>query len=58
MRRTVRYPIIGALLAQGAPAGLLLLHWITRGSGPIVSWAGRELRSGALEYAYLALTTP
>jgi len=58
MRRSIRYPAVGAFLAMGAPAGLLLLHALTRGAGPIASWVAHELRSGAADYAYLALATP
>ena len=57
--RRISYPIAGALLALGAPGGLLLLRWLAAGAIPseLFRWLWAELARDAVTYAYLALST-
>lgn len=57
MRRRIRYLINGVLLALGAPAGLLLLHALTRGGSPTPTWVLHELHENAADYTYLTFST-
>ena len=54
-RRTA-YPILGAVLAVGAPAGLLLVRFVSGGGGSF-SWITREIANAPLTYAYVAVST-
>lgn len=54
-RRTA-YALLGAALAVGAPAGLLLVRFVSSG-GNAFSWVEREITGEFLTYAYVALST-
>jgi diguanylate cyclase (GGDEF)-like protein len=51
------YPVLGFLLALGAPAGLLLFQGLAEGSLLSGEWMRNELESRALTYGYLAVST-
>lgn len=51
------YPAVGAVLAQGAPIGLLLLRWAVLTESVPFAWFGDELASDQMTYAYLAIST-
>lgn len=57
MRRRIRYLITGVFLALGAPAGLLLLHGLTRQGSPTPSWVLYEVQENLADYTYLTLST-
>jgi diguanylate cyclase (GGDEF)-like protein len=51
------YPAIGALLALGAPLGLLLTRSILYGWPPTLRWVAWDLESQAVAYAYSCFST-
>jgi diguanylate cyclase (GGDEF)-like protein len=51
------YPVLGFLLALGAPAGLLLFQGIAEGGLLSWEWIGAELRTRALTYGYVGVST-
>jgi diguanylate cyclase (GGDEF)-like protein len=51
------YPVLGFLLALGAPAGLLLFQGLAEGGLGSWDWIREELRSRALTYGYLTVST-
>lgn len=51
------YPILGFLLALGAPAGLLLFQGIAEGGALSWDWVREELQSRALTYGYVGIST-
>ena len=51
------YPVLGFLLALGAPAGLLLFQGLAEGGLWSWDWILRELQTRALTYGYLAVST-
>jgi diguanylate cyclase (GGDEF)-like protein len=51
------YPVLGFLLALGAPAGLLLFQGLAEGGLGSWSWIRAELQTRALTYGYLAVST-
>jgi diguanylate cyclase (GGDEF)-like protein len=51
------YPILGFVLALGAPLGLLALEGLADGGLWSWDWIREELRSRALTYGYLTLST-
>jgi len=56
MSRRALYSAAGALLALGAPAGLLLLAAVRAGQASW-AWLGREVAANALVYAYVTVGT-
>jgi hypothetical protein len=54
--RRIVYALLGAALAAGAPAGLLLVRFAS-GGGDSFSWMGREIASEPLTYVYVAVST-
>lgn len=56
-RRSWTYPLLGALLALGAPLGFLMLRGLVHGQRPSFSWALSELDSEPLVYSYLLFST-
>ena len=55
--RGIVYPLIGFLLAQGAPLGLLVTHAHEDGVWPVWQWLVYELRADQLAYCYRTLFT-
>ena len=51
------YPVLGFLLALGAPAGLLLFQGLAEGGLGSWDWIREELQTRALTYGYLAVST-
>ena len=51
------YPVLGFVLALGAPAGLLLFQGLAEGGLGSWEWIQNELRTRALTYGYLAVST-
>ncbi len=51
------YPVLGFVLALGAPAGLLLFQGLAEGGLGSWDWIREELRSRALTYSYLTVST-
>lgn len=56
-RRSWTYPLVGALLALGAPLGLLVLRGLMHAERPGLSWALGEIRGEPLVYSYLLFST-
>ena len=56
-QRSKTYPVVGALLGLGAPAGHLALRALLAGRVPSPTWVSGELAVLAPTYAYLALST-
>jgi diguanylate cyclase (GGDEF)-like protein len=54
--RRLSYGLIGACLAQGAAAGLLLVRLIARGQFSL-GWTTRELAGDPITYLYVAVST-
>src|SRR5580692_5245983 len=57
MRRQSLYPLVGLLLAAGAPVGLLLLRAIQARTFPASRWTAEEIGAQTLVYAYLVGST-
>ncbi|MCC6217202.1 MAG: GGDEF domain-containing protein [Polyangiaceae bacterium] len=55
--RSRAYPLIGAVLAFGAPGGLLALHALRDGALPAPAWIAAELAAHAGDYAYVTAST-
>jgi diguanylate cyclase (GGDEF)-like protein len=55
--RHVFYPVAGALLALGAPGGLLLLRWFGSKPADPFAWIAAELVRDEATYAYLTVST-
>ena len=53
--RGIVYPLIGFLLVQEAPLGLLVTHAYEDGVWPVWQWLVDELRADQLAYCYLTL---
>jgi diguanylate cyclase (GGDEF)-like protein len=51
------YPLLGALLAMGAPLGLLLLRSVLASRFPTAGWVAAEVRGDPATYAYLLVST-
>src|SRR3970282_640146 len=51
------YPVLGFLLALGAPGGLLLFQGLAEGGLGSWDWIREELQTRALTYGYLAVST-
>jgi diguanylate cyclase (GGDEF)-like protein len=51
------FPALGAVLAQGAPLGLLALRCALARAWPTPPWVAHELSRDLMTYAYLALST-
>src|SRR5260370_34604614 len=51
------YPVLGAVLAFGTPAGLLLTTALAAGRVPTFAWAREEIARLPVTYAYLTLST-
>ncbi len=51
------YPVLGFLLALGAPAGLLLFQGLAEGGLWSWDWIQKELQTRTLTYGYLAVST-
>jgi diguanylate cyclase (GGDEF)-like protein len=51
------YPLIGVLLALGAPLGLTVLHAVQAGTAPTLGWLSSELRGHSGDYLYLTAST-
>jgi diguanylate cyclase (GGDEF)-like protein len=51
------YALAGALLALGAPLGLVLLRSVTRVHAPSIGWTLAELARDPLVYVYMTTTT-
>lgn len=56
MPRRIAYALLGAALATGAPAGLLLVRFASSGADSF-SWITREIAGEPLTYAYVAVST-
>jgi diguanylate cyclase (GGDEF)-like protein len=56
-RRSWTYPLVGALLALGAPLGFLVLRSLMDEDRPTLSWALGEIQSDPLVYSYLLFST-
>ncbi len=57
MRRRTLYPLLGILLALGAPLGLLLLSAVATGTVPTPAWALGRISGELLVYAYVTFST-
>jgi diguanylate cyclase (GGDEF)-like protein len=55
--RSRAYPALGAVLALGTPAGLLLTTALAAGRVPTFAWALEEIARLPVPYAYLTLST-
>jgi len=55
--RARTYPLWGALLAAGAPAGYLALKMAVSGSPGSLEWVAREVAGSVGTYGYLGLST-
>jgi diguanylate cyclase (GGDEF)-like protein len=55
--RSRSYPVLGAVLAFGTPAGLLLTTALAAGRVPTFAWAREEIARLPVTYAYLTLST-
>lgn len=55
--RRRHYPLLGFLLAMGAPTGYLLVRAVAVGVVPTLSWILQELQQESLTYGYLAIST-
>src|SRR4051794_34766743 len=53
----VRFASVGAVLALGAPVGLLWIRSAQAGVWPAPEWIADELASMGVVYAYVALST-
>ena len=51
------YPVLGFVLALGAPAGLLLFQGLAEGGLGSWEWIQNELQTRALTYGYLTVST-
>jgi len=51
------YPVLGFLMALGAPGGLLLFQGLAEGGLGSWDWIREELQTRALTYGYLAVST-
>lgn len=57
MPKSRSYPALGAILALGTPAGLLLTSALVAGRVPTFAWALEEIARLPVTYAYLTLST-
>ncbi len=57
MHRRVLYPLVGLLMALGAPLGFLALRAMVARAPPSPAWIGGELEAEALVYSYLVAST-
>ncbi len=57
MRKSRAYPALGAVLALGTPAGLLLTSALATRRVPTFAWALEEIARLPLTYACLTLST-
>ena len=55
--RSRSYPALGAVLALGAPAGLVLINAVVAGRVPTFAWALVEIARFPVTYAYLTFST-
>src|SRR5574341_106896 len=55
--RSRSYPALGAILALGTPAGLLLTNALLAGRVPTYVWVRQEIGLHPITYAYLTLST-
>jgi diguanylate cyclase (GGDEF)-like protein len=51
------YPAVGALLALGAPLGLIVVRAAIAPASPTPGWLAGELRADAVTYVYLVVAT-
>jgi diguanylate cyclase (GGDEF)-like protein len=56
-QRSALYPLVGFLLAQGAPLGMLVTRAWEQRAWPTVTWLLGELAADRLAYVYLVLST-
>lgn len=57
MRRRSLYPLIGLVLAIGAPIGLMLLRALETRTAPTPRWMAGELGVQSLDYTYVLCST-
>ncbi|HET6346985.1 MAG TPA: GGDEF domain-containing protein, partial [Myxococcota bacterium] len=57
LQRSALYPLVGFLLAQGAPLGMLVTRAWEQGAWPTATWLLGELAADRLAYVYLVLST-
>jgi diguanylate cyclase (GGDEF)-like protein len=51
------YPVVGMLLAVGAPVGLIITRRMLAGLQPVAGWLASELSANSLTYTYVTLST-
>lgn len=56
--RRLAYPVLGLVLAFGAPLGLFVVQAAVEGVFPSLSWIVREFQRNRVVYLYLLVSTP
>src|SRR4051794_36527050 len=57
MSRSLAYPIVGAVLALGAPCGLVIVRCVVAARRPSLEWVLSEVLGDMPGYVYLAVST-